>query len=370
MVAAAKHPMLTPVNGDTPPPMRIINGIEQTYPSTTAKEKLARKNELKMAMLTMRPRRFLKKTGRKVGANEFETIGFDKTKVECYNFHKRGHFTKECMAPRENRNKEPVRMNVTVETTDANALVTQDGFRYDWCDQAEDGPINFALMAYTSSGFDSQVFDNYVNDKHTTCKGYYVVPSLYIGNFMPLKRDLILAIMDEYVVSESVTSVPAVATNEAKTNESKPKYVSEPLIKDWVSDSEDENETETKSKQRKPSFSKIEFVKPNKKTKSPRESVKQEEHNRQAKHPRKNSQSSRAFGKYLEEKHVIWAQFGKKQDKNTTLQDFNEALNLQCVETASQSSLALSMIEGDNVTTICEDVKVADLKKPTKDCAG
>nr|GEU73804.1 hypothetical protein [Tanacetum cinerariifolium] len=38
-------------------------------------------------MLTMRARRFLKKTGRKVGANGSETIGFDKTKVECYNCH-------------------------------------------------------------------------------------------------------------------------------------------------------------------------------------------------------------------------------------------------------------------------------------------
>nr|GEZ68309.1 hypothetical protein [Tanacetum cinerariifolium] len=35
------------VNGDSPPPMRIVDGIEQTYPPTTAKEKLARKNELK-----------------------------------------------------------------------------------------------------------------------------------------------------------------------------------------------------------------------------------------------------------------------------------------------------------------------------------
>nr|GEY67179.1 ribonuclease H-like domain-containing protein [Tanacetum cinerariifolium] len=81
-----------------------------------------------MAMLTMRARRFLKKTGKKVGANSFKTIGFDKTKVKCYNCHKRGHFARECKALRENRNKEPVRRNVTVETTDANALVAQDGF--------------------------------------------------------------------------------------------------------------------------------------------------------------------------------------------------------------------------------------------------
>nr|GEX65020.1 ribonuclease H-like domain-containing protein [Tanacetum cinerariifolium] len=82
-----------------------------------------------MAMLTMRVRRFLKKTGRKVGANGSETIGFDKTKVECYNCHKRGHFARECKALRENSNREPVRRNVTVETIDANALMAQDGFR-------------------------------------------------------------------------------------------------------------------------------------------------------------------------------------------------------------------------------------------------
>nr|GFC67450.1 hypothetical protein [Tanacetum cinerariifolium] len=75
----------------------------------------------------MRARRFLKKTGRKVGANGFETIGFDKTKVDCNNCHKRGYFARECRALRENKNREPVKSNVTMETTDEEALVAQDG---------------------------------------------------------------------------------------------------------------------------------------------------------------------------------------------------------------------------------------------------
>ncbi|GJX51705.1 hypothetical protein Tco_0278550 [Tanacetum coccineum] len=41
-----------------------------------------------MAMLTMRAMRFLKNTRRKFSVNGTETIGFDKSKVECYNYHK------------------------------------------------------------------------------------------------------------------------------------------------------------------------------------------------------------------------------------------------------------------------------------------
>nr|GFA37827.1 hypothetical protein [Tanacetum cinerariifolium] len=53
-----------------------------------------------MAMLTMKTKRFLKKTGRKLTINGNETLGFDMSKVECYNCHKRGHFAMECRALR------------------------------------------------------------------------------------------------------------------------------------------------------------------------------------------------------------------------------------------------------------------------------
>ncbi|GJV52654.1 hypothetical protein Tco_1448395 [Tanacetum coccineum] len=440
MVAAAKLPVLNPgefelwkirieqyflmtdyafweviVNGDSPPPKRIVDGVEQTYPLITAEEKLARKNKLKvrgtllmtlpnehqlkfntykcaktlmeaiekssnqaygsnsantdkkmdlkwqMVMLTMRARRFLNKTGRKISFTGSDTIRFNKSKVEYYNCHKMDHFAKECRAPRENRNREP----------------------------AEEGPINFALMAYTSSGsssssssdfevstcskaclksyetlkehydnltkdfnksqlnvgaykaglesvearldvykknevvfkedikilkldimlrdnaltelrkkfekakkerddlkltlekfenssknlsklleiqvsdkfktsvgydsqvVDSQVFDSQVNDKYKTGEGYHAVPPPYTGNFMPPKPNLVLADEEEYVFSESITSVHAVETSK----------------------DENENGNEFKSKQRKPSFAKVEFVKSNEHVKIPRKSV-------------------------------------------------------------------------------------------------
>ncbi|GJZ91105.1 hypothetical protein Tco_0663032 [Tanacetum coccineum] len=47
IVAVVKLTVLNPLNGDSPPPKRTVDGVEQTYPPTTAEEKLARKNELK-----------------------------------------------------------------------------------------------------------------------------------------------------------------------------------------------------------------------------------------------------------------------------------------------------------------------------------
>ncbi|GJY41277.1 ribonuclease H-like domain-containing protein, partial [Tanacetum coccineum] len=115
-----------------------------------------------MAMLTMRTRRFLKNTGRKLTINANESIGFDKSKVECYNCHKKGHFAKECRAPRNQdyKNKESTRRTAPVETSTSTTLVSCNGLgRYDWSDQADEGP-NYALMAYSSSSFDSEVFNN------------------------------------------------------------------------------------------------------------------------------------------------------------------------------------------------------------------
>ncbi|GJU43525.1 ribonuclease H-like domain-containing protein [Tanacetum coccineum] len=98
-----------------------------------------------VSMLSMRVKRFYKKTERKLIFNGKGPIGFDKTKVECFNYHRRGHFARECRATRNQRNKngdawyksrDNTRRTVPVETSDAlvvqdNALIVQDGLGYD-----------------------------------------------------------------------------------------------------------------------------------------------------------------------------------------------------------------------------------------------
>ncbi|GKA01130.1 putative ribonuclease H-like domain-containing protein, partial [Tanacetum coccineum] len=89
------------------------------------------------------------------------------SKVECYNCHKRGHFAKECRAPRnqDNKNKESSRRSVPVETSTSTDLVSCDGLGgYDWSDQAKEGP-NYALMSFSSLSPDSEVSNDSICSK-------------------------------------------------------------------------------------------------------------------------------------------------------------------------------------------------------------
>ncbi|GKD49061.1 ribonuclease H-like domain-containing protein [Tanacetum coccineum] len=58
-----------------------------------------------VAMISMRINKFQKKTGRKLQFDAKEPVGFDKTKVECFNCHKTGHFARECRSKEDNRRR-------------------------------------------------------------------------------------------------------------------------------------------------------------------------------------------------------------------------------------------------------------------------
>ncbi|GJZ01815.1 ribonuclease H-like domain-containing protein [Tanacetum coccineum] len=83
-----------------------------------------------VAMLTIRVQRFIKKTGRNLDFKGKQLVTFDKSQVECYNCHRKGHFAKECKLG-WNQGKRSYgdngRRNATTNEPSSQALVAQDG---------------------------------------------------------------------------------------------------------------------------------------------------------------------------------------------------------------------------------------------------
>ncbi|GKA89987.1 hypothetical protein Tco_0811799 [Tanacetum coccineum] len=293
-----------------------------------------------ISMLTMRARRFLKNTGRKVTINGNKTIGFDKYKVECYNYDKRGYFARECRAQRnqDNRNRKSLRRSVTIETTTSNTLISCDGLGgYDWSDQVEEGPTNYALMAYSSSSSNSEISNDSTCSK-SCLKTVKTLKSQYDQLHKDFKKSELMVIayktglesieekLEIYKANESIYSqdinvlkfeieCKGIAIKELKKkqeiaqkekdgiqfNVNKYKNVSKSLdklidsqivdnckkvvrknngaltIEDWVSNSEEENVSQTKIEKKiaKPSFVKIDFVKAKQTNKTDRKTAKQ-----------------------------------------------------------------------------------------------
>nr|GEW03833.1 hypothetical protein [Tanacetum cinerariifolium] len=91
-------------------------------------------------------------------------VGFDKSKVEYFNYHKMGHFARECRAPKsqERRRREVYRQGLKEEESAPKALMVIDRVGWDWSYMAneeenhalvadEEAPTEFTLMAKSSS---------------------------------------------------------------------------------------------------------------------------------------------------------------------------------------------------------------------------
>ncbi|GJT29819.1 putative ribonuclease H-like domain-containing protein [Tanacetum coccineum] len=111
-----------------------------------------------VAMLTIRVKKLFQKTGRNLDFKERQPVSFDKSKNKCYNCHRKWHFARECNSGR-NQGKRPYgdnsRRNVPITESSSQALVAQDGLGgYDWSNDFDE-PVNYALMAISSSSLSS-----------------------------------------------------------------------------------------------------------------------------------------------------------------------------------------------------------------------
>nr|GEW37287.1 ribonuclease H-like domain-containing protein [Tanacetum cinerariifolium] len=306
-----------------------------------------------MAMLTMRARIFLLRTGRNLGANGTTSIGFDMQ-----------------------RNKDTQRRNVPVLTSTSNALVSRcDGVgsnsevapcskacskAYATLQSHYDKLTNdlkksqFDVLSYKkglesvearlvvyqqnenvfeedikllkldvmlrdnaqvelrkkfekaekerddtfdsdellSSETNESVSTSPVHDRYNLEEGYHVVPPPYTGTFMPPKPDLVFH--DAPTVSETVPNVLNVEPSTTKPNKEmyQSNRPSTPIIEDWASDLEDKSEGEPMPTQKAPSF-----IQTSKHMKTPRTSVKPVEHPTPAENIRKDIPKSRVLTK-------------------------------------------------------------------------
>ncbi|GJU66306.1 putative ribonuclease H-like domain-containing protein [Tanacetum coccineum] len=299
-------------------PQLVNEDLQQLHPDNLEEMDL----RWQMAMLTMMAKRFLKNTRRKVTVNGNETIRWSATTA--------------------------IRGDIFPGSAELQETKTTGIGKAQ--EEAEEGPTNYALMAYITSSSDSEVSNDstcskscletvevlkshneqllkdlkksqlmalaYKTDKLEfasesldklikcqivdNCKkglGYNAVPPPYTGNFMPPTPDLSFTGLEEFT-SEPVVIKLVVENSEAKTSEAKPKAVRKnngaPIIEDWVSDSEEEDVHQAKIEKKtvKSSFAKIKFVKPKQQEKTARKTVNHVEQNRQNTHaPRGNQRN-------------------------------------------------------------------------------
>ncbi|GKB17724.1 hypothetical protein Tco_0851647 [Tanacetum coccineum] len=183
-----------------------------------------------VAMISMRLKKFYKKTGRRLQFDAKEPVGFDKTKkgVDLDSGHTRG----------EQKNY---------------ALMAYNNFRLTITEMSTRDNLGLGS---------SDVEDSHVYDRFAKVEGMHVVP-----------LQLIFVSCESNSSVETLESVPKPAINEPKAV-SKPKVWSDaPIIVEYESDADDEYVIKPSKEQEKSSFA---FVNTVKHVKSPREIVKEQ----------------------------------------------------------------------------------------------
>nr|GEX02260.1 hypothetical protein [Tanacetum cinerariifolium] len=248
-----------------------------------------------VAMISMRIKKFHKRTGRKLLFDTKDPISFDKTKVECFNCHKMGHFSRECRAKGNqdrrrrdvgyNENKARDNSRCLAYQEDLNDLVTVDEENIDWSGHVEEDAKNYAMMAYSNLGSDNEsVFINKESDLEDTLVNdiyadeTHAVPPPKIGNYMTSGPDVDIDYSkftygpkqpsadesdskpSEYASCkfdsgvEPSPSVPEPVKNESQVVYEPKVWTDVPIIEEYESDSDDDSVSNVQEQKEKPSF--------------------------------------------------------------------------------------------------------------------
>nr|GEU58989.1 ribonuclease H-like domain-containing protein [Tanacetum cinerariifolium] len=264
------------LNGDSPIPTRVIEDTDDL-------EEIDLKWQ--MAMLTMRARRFLQRTGKNLGANETTSIGLETQRrnvpVEASTSNA---LVSQCLESVEARllvyqqnetvfEKDIKLLKLDVDLRDNALVALRKKFEKD---EQETDELKLKLDKFQTSS------KNPIYDRYQSEEGYHAVPPPYTRTFMPPKPDLVFH--DAPTVNETVLiafNVEISPTNPYKdlSHSHRPSSL---IIEDWISDSKDESKAE-------PTQNAPSFVQPPEHVKTPRPSFKPVEHPLPAENLRKDS---------------------------------------------------------------------------------
>ncbi|GJU77675.1 ribonuclease H-like domain-containing protein [Tanacetum coccineum] len=230
-----------------------------------------------VAMLTVRVQRFIQKTGRNLDFKGKQPVTFDKSNVECYNCHRKGHFAKECKSGR-NQGKRSYgdngRRNATTNESSLQALNFDSEREKHSRARLEIQGYELALESLESrilgheknelAWGEKYEFQNYElkcrevkidnlkmelekvvkeRDEFSKEDGYHVVPPPITGNFLTPRADISFAekksslrapmeLDDEDDVSAVKTISPVKKLMRLKTTATTPIESNKPLVKD------------------------------------------------------------------------------------------------------------------------------------------
>nr|GEZ54059.1 hypothetical protein [Tanacetum cinerariifolium] len=270
------------LNGDSLAPTRVIDGVLQSVAPTTVEQRLARKNESKargtllmalpdkhqLKFNTHKDAKTLMEAIEKSQSNspkldnddlkQIDTVDLEEVElkwqmdmliVECYNYHRKGHFARECRYPKDTRRNgaaEPQRRSVPMRNLPTMLL---------WLFL-----LQVLLLTMRS---DESLPPNPIYDRYQSGNGYHVVPPPYTGTFMPPKPDLVFNNVPNAVETDHYTFSVKLSPTKPDQDLSHTHRPSSPIIEDWVSDSKDESEIKTPQNV-------LSFVQPSEQVKSPR----------------------------------------------------------------------------------------------------